>query len=109
MKLSEREKESMEILEGLDKAAMERKEKIERYAKYGLDYEKIEQEEALRRVKREELEEKIDRIISEHDLRLANRIWDVAWMMMGEGFENTEEGLDAFIEKHPELKEHKLA
>ena len=103
MTLSEREKESMAILEELDRKERERKEKMERYARYGLDYGEFEKKEALRRLKREELEEKIDRIIGEHTLQVANRIWDVAWMMAGEGFENTEEGLDAFIEKHPEL------
>ena len=103
MTLSEREKESMAILAELDRKERERKEKMERYAKYGLDYGEFEKKEALRRVKQEELAEKIDGIIGEHTLRVANRIWDVAWMMMGEGFENTEEGLDAFIAKHPEL------
>lgn len=103
MTLSEREKESMAIFAELDRKEKERKEKIERYARYGLDYEEFEKKEALRRVKQEELADKIDRIIGEHTLRVANRIWDIAWMMMGEGFENTEEGLDAFIAKHPEL------
>ena len=103
MTLGEREKESMAILEELDRKERERKEKIQRYAKYGLDYAAFEKKDALRRVKQEELEEKINGIIGEHTLRVANRIWDVAWMMMGEGFENTEEGLDAFIAKHPEL------
>ena len=103
MTLGEREKESMAIFAELDRKEKERKEKIERYARYGLDYEEFEKKEALRRVKQEELEEKIDQIIGAHTLQVANRIWDVAWMMMGEGFENTEEGLDTFIEKHPEL------
>lgn len=103
MTLGEREKESMAILEELDRKERERKEKVERYARYGLDYAEFEKKEALRRVKREELEEKIDRIIGEHTLWVANRIWDIAWMMMGEGFENTEEGLEAFTAKHPEL------
>lgn len=96
MTLSDREKESMAQFAELDRKRMERKEKIERYARYGLDYEKFEQAEALRRVKQEELEHLLD--------AYALSIWKAAWLMMEEGFENTEEGIEAFCAAHPQYQ-----
>ncbi len=96
MKLAEREKESMAAFAELDRKERERKEKIERYARYGLDYEEIERKEALRRVKREELEQLLD------DYALS--IWKAAWMMMAEGYENNEDGIQAFCAAHPQYQ-----
>ena len=86
----------MAIFEELDRKQMERKEKVERYARYGLDYEEFEKKEALRKVKREELEQLLD--------EYALSIWKAAWMMMAEGYENNEDGIQAFCAAHPQYQ-----
>lgn len=96
MKLAEREKESMAIFAELDRKAMERKEKMERYARYGADLEKAEANAAKRQEWRENMEHLLD------DYALA--IWKAAWLMMAEGYENNEEGIDAFCAAHPEYE-----
>ena len=93
MKLSEREKESMAVFAELDRKTMERKEKIERYARRGLDLEKIEAEQAERKAR-------LEKLLDDY----AVSIWKAAWLMMEEGYENTEDGIEAFCAAHPQYQ-----
>lgn len=86
----------METFSELDKAAAEKMEKLEQYARYGIDYEKLEQAEAESKLRLA----KIGDLLNQYALS----IWKAAWMMMAEEYENTEEGIEAFCAAHGNYK-----
>lgn len=98
MTLEEREKEMMENFAKLDEKQKEKKECMERWRKAGAEVDSMDEAQLERLAG-------WDRIIREHSLTVANKIWDIAWAMMEEGYGKSEEDIAAFAAAHPELRE----